>query len=112
MEYYSLVKLFSQLTDVGEGEDNERNGTSDSSNLTSKFLPVSAKQEVVQKARKFLKRLTPEETGHDHSSSKGTGPKGASTCINAPVEVKSLVIMSRATRYKEMELKLPLNPIL
>ena len=69
---------------------------------------VAAKQEGVQKARNFLKRLTPDEksSGYENTKAhgskglgaKGTGSKNGSTCIHSPLEVKSLVIKSRETR--------------
>ena len=65
---------------------------------------AAAKQEVVQKARKFLKKLTPEEKDvgtfdmAKGTGTKGSGSKGMSGNISSPLELKSLVIISRETR--------------
>ena len=102
-----------QVTDLASGVNaessrgNESSGgvpnTAHESREGLRSLSVTAKQEVVQKARKFLKRLTPDETYHGSETSKvhvpkGIGSKGGSTCIHSPLEVKSLVIKSRETR--------------
>ena len=93
-----------QNTESALGSESGIQAQSPESKESIRSRSVAAKQEVVQKARKFLKRLTPDEkvTGSDEATktfnAKGSGSKGMSTNITSPLEVKSLVIISRETR--------------
>ena len=98
--YFQITETRNENADLAP---NPNSSVPHESKESSRSLSVAAKQEVVQKARKFLKRLTPEEKdmGTDQAlHAKGSGSKGNSANITSPLEVKSLVIISRETRLE------------
>ena len=100
--FYKIIYNFQTTETVNEDVEFAPNSVSSApqdSKESSRSRSVAAKQEVVQKARKFLKRLTPEEKdmGTDQPTTT-KGSKGNSANITSPLEVKSLVIISRETR--------------
>ncbi len=103
---FQIPDIIKQDAELSQNSEDGIHTHSQESKESIRSRSVAAKQEVVQKARKFLKRLTPEEKemGSDEPtktfSPKGPGSKGMSTNITSPLEVKSLVIISRETRLE------------